>query len=302
MDIIGHDHIIEYFKVLLDNQRLSHAYLFIGNEGVGKRECAKYLVKLLNCENQSGEPCNNCHACRMINAQTHPDVFEIDAADSLKVDHMRELMRKVMVKKVDARYKCFIIDSVDKMSNSVSDAFLKTLEEPPEDVIFFLVTSKLFAVSQTIRSRTQKIWFSLKKENSLELLADKLSVENPALWYALANGSPGKALSMIENNYCQLRDSVLENIPECFEVDHTDRESLKRDCHIVLEFLRDAVILHSGLEELVINKDKLSLLHEYIARVSQEDLLAAVKNTLNIIATLDSINAGLARELVNNIV
>lgn len=302
MKVIGHDHIIEYFQSLQQNSRLAHAYLFVGNEGVGKRHCAKYLVKMINCEGEALQPCGICHACRMIEAQTHPDIFEIDAADSLKVDQMRELMRKVMVKKVDARYKCFIIDSVDKMTASVSDAFLKTLEEPPQDVIFFMVTSKLFAVSQTIRSRAQKIWFSLKEVNALELLTNELNIENPELWYSLASGSPGKAVQMIENDYCALRDNVLNTLPESFDVDHSDRDSLKRDCQVILEFLRDAIMLHSGLGNLVVNKDRMSLLQEYISRVAQEDLLSAVKNTLNIIATLDSINAGLAKELVNNIV
>lgn len=302
MKVVGHGHIIDYFRSLQADSRLSHAYLFVGKDGVGKKHCAQYLVKLINCEESDQEPCDICHSCRMIDAHTHPDIFEVDAAESLKVDQMRDLMRKVMVKKVNARYKCFIIDSVDQMSSSVSDAFLKTLEEPPQDVIFFMVTSKLFAVSQTIRSRAQKIWFSLKEENVIELLTSELQVDNPALWNSIASASPGKALKMIEEDYLSLRDSVLSALPESFDVDHSDRQSLKRDCQIILVFLRDAVMLHSGLEELVVNKDRMSLLQEYISRVSQSDLLSAIKNTLNIIATLDSINAGLAKELVNNIV
>lgn len=282
--------------------RLAHAYLFVGKEGIGKRKSAKFLSQLITCENQENDlPCMACADCIQIENGTHPDVLEAGCEGSLKVDDMRELIRRISMKNYSALYKIVIIDKVDSMSASVADAFLKTLEEPPQNVLFFLITSKPYAVSQTIRSRTQKIWFALKHDDLRLIIEEKSSEENSKVLVAMSDGSPGNAEKIINDDFLSLRNNVIETLPLSFNVDYRDRSDLKRDSHTVLQFLRDCLMVKEGSGELVVNKDIFDKISLYANRFSNDDLIVAIKNLMNIIATLDNINLGLAKELINNI-
>ena len=137
-EVAGQQHIVKTIKNALATGKLAHAYLFTGPRGTGKTTMAKLLAKALNCEEGLGHQCNMCKNCRAILDGTHPDVLELDAASNNSVDDVRELIDKVKYGTILGRYKVYIIDEVHMLSTGAFNALLKTLEEPPEHVLFFL--------------------------------------------------------------------------------------------------------------------------------------------------------------------
>ena len=159
-DIIGQDHITRTLKSAVKSGRVSHAYLFCGPRGTGKTSAAKILAKALNCENgPTPTPCNECSLCLGINRGRVMDVLEIDAASNRGIDEIRELRDKVRYGSAQARFKVYIIDEVHMLTPEAFNALLKTLEEPPENVVFILATTEPFKLPQTILSRCQRFDF-----------------------------------------------------------------------------------------------------------------------------------------------
>src|SRR5699024_6538432 len=147
----------------------SHAYLFTGPRGTGKTSAAKILSKAINCPNQvDGEPCNKCEICRAITDGTLPDVIEIDAASNNGVEEIRDIRDKVRYAPTEAQYKVYIIDEVHMLSTGAFNALLKTLEEPPANVIFILATTEPHKIPATIISRTQRFDFKRISRQAIE--------------------------------------------------------------------------------------------------------------------------------------
>ncbi|MGX4644756.1 DNA polymerase III subunit gamma/tau [Holzapfeliella sp. JNUCC 80] len=159
-DVIGQEVITQTLKNALMANKVSHAYLFSGPRGTGKTSCAKILAKAVNCTNlKDGEPCNQCENCIASDNGSLNDLLEIDAASNNGVDEIRDIRDKVKYAPSQGQYKVYIIDEVHMLSMGAFNALLKTLEEPPEHVIFILATTELQKVPATIISRTQKFIF-----------------------------------------------------------------------------------------------------------------------------------------------
>ena len=138
-DVVGQEHITTTLKNQIVNNRIAHAYLFCGTRGTGKTSTAKVFAKALNCLNlQDGEPCNECEICKKINNGLAIDVTELDAASNNGVDKIRDIIDDVKYPPQEARFKVYIMDEVHMLSVGAVNAFLKTLEEPPANVIFIL--------------------------------------------------------------------------------------------------------------------------------------------------------------------
>lgn len=159
-DMVGQTHITRTLQNALLEGRLSHAYLFSGPRGTGKTSAAKILAKAINCERGPAiEPCNECEACRRITAGTVMDVVEIDAASNRGVDEIRDIRDKVKYAPTEVRKKVYIIDEVHMLTTEAFNALLKTLEEPPEHVLFVLATTEPHRIPATIISRCQRFDF-----------------------------------------------------------------------------------------------------------------------------------------------
>ena len=159
-EVAGQKAIVRTLKNAIIKDKIGHAYLFAGPRGTGKTSMARLFAKALDCEQGIGCQCNECSNCLSITEGTHPDVVEIDAASNNGVDQVRELIDKVRYAPLKGKYKVYIIDEVHMMSTGAFNALLKTLEEPPERVLFILCTTEPHKVLPTILSRCQRFDFS----------------------------------------------------------------------------------------------------------------------------------------------
>lgn len=206
-DVKGQEHIVKTLKNQIRLGRVGHAYLFCGTRGTGKTTVAKIFAKAVNCEHpKDGSPCGECAMCRSIQDQTSMNVIEIDAASNNGVDNIREIRDEVEYSPTEGRYKVYIIDEVHMLSIGAFNALLKTLEEPPEYVIFILATTEAHKIPVTILSRCQRYDF---RRMTIDTIADRLSelsekeeldVEEKALRYIAraADGSMRDGLSLLD--------------------------------------------------------------------------------------------------------
>lgn len=171
-DVIGQDHITETLINQLKSGRVGHAYLFTGSRGTGKTTCAKIFARAVNClQPQNGSPCGECKVCRALADASNIDILEIDAASNNRVDEVREIRERVKYPPVNGKYKVYIIDEVHMLTDSAFNALLKTLEEPPEFVIFILATTEVHKLPATILSRCMRFDFRLV---SIDLLCENI--------------------------------------------------------------------------------------------------------------------------------
>ena len=155
--VVGQKALTHTLKTAIKNEQLAHSYLFCGPRGVGKTTCARIFAKAINCEHlgADGEPCNECESCQAFNEQRSYNILELDAASNNSVDDIRNITDQVRVPPQVGRYRVFIIDEVHMLSQAAFNAFLKTLEEPPEYAIFILATTEKQKIIPTILSRCQ---------------------------------------------------------------------------------------------------------------------------------------------------
>ena len=206
-EMCGQQHITSVLKKQCAQGRVSHAYLFCGTRGTGKTSAAKILAKAVNCENpQDGNPCNECFACRSIDNGSATDVLEIDAASNNKVENVRDLREEVVYPPSVLKKRVYIVDEVHMLTDSAFNALLKTLEEPPEYVVFILATTELSELPATIISRCMRFDFSRIDESAIfdRLMyvasAEGIQIEKEAaeLISHLADGALRDALSLLE--------------------------------------------------------------------------------------------------------
>ena len=177
--VVGQRHITSTLKNAIERGQLAHAYLFCGPRGVGKTTCARIFAKAINCLNpQSGEACNECDSCRSFNEGRSLNVHELDAASNNSVDDIRNLIEQVRIIPQQGRYSVFVIDEVHMLSAAAFNAFLKTLEEPPQHAIFILATTEKHKIIPTILSRCQIYDFNrIRVEDGVEYLRHIASQE-----------------------------------------------------------------------------------------------------------------------------
>ena len=165
-DIIDQKFITDTLKESIISNKISHAYIFSGPKGTGKTSTARVFARAINCENPiDGEPCGKCDSC--LNFESNPDVIELDAASNNKVEDIREIVNSVKLSPNNSKFKVYIIDEVHMLTNSASNAFLLTLEEPPAHAVFILATTNPESLPKTILSRCQQFAFSKISKKAL---------------------------------------------------------------------------------------------------------------------------------------
>ncbi len=204
-DLVGQQHVTETLKNAIKNDRVAHAYIFSGARGVGKTTAARILAKALNCvKGPTATPCGECDSCKEIASGTSLDVIEIDAASNRGIDQIRELREMVRYAPAASRSKVVILDEAHMLTGEASNALLKTLEEPPDRVIFVMATTQPEDLVDTIRSRSQHFHFRAltfaEIAGRLEEIAKKedLKIEPGAMAVIarMAEGSLRDALSL----------------------------------------------------------------------------------------------------------
>lgn len=188
-DLTGQETVKKNLTAAYQNQKLSHAYLFVGPRGTGKTSTARILAKMVNCESQvtSDYPCNKCSTCLSITDGSNLDLIEIDAASNRGIEDIRSLKETIKLSPTGGRKKVYIIDEVHMLTQEAFNALLKTLEEPPSHALFILATTEVSKVPKTIISRVQRLDFSLAKPADLKAVlekivkAEKIDIEPQAL-------------------------------------------------------------------------------------------------------------------------
>jgi DNA polymerase-3 subunit gamma/tau len=224
-DLVGQEHVTETLANAIKMNRVAHAYIFSGARGVGKTTAARILAKALNCvHGPTAEPCGECDSCKEIAAGSSLDVIEIDAASNRGIDQIRELREMVRYAPAASRCKVVILDEAHMLTGEASNALLKTLEEPPERVIFVMATTQPEDLEDTIRSRSQHFHFRALTFNEitsrLQYIAEKegLKIDDGALsvMARMAEGSMRDALSLLEQAraYCgdDIHDEPVRNL------------------------------------------------------------------------------------------
>ena len=284
--LVGQDVVAKTLKQAVEQEKISHAYLFSGPRGTGKTSVAKIFAKAMNCPNQvDGEPCNNCYICQAVTDGSLEDVIEMDAASNNGVDEIREIRDKSTYAPSLARYKVYIIDEVHMLSTGAFNALLKTLEEPTQNVVFILATTELHKIPATILSRVQRFEFKsiktkdikehihyiLDKENissepeAVEIIArraeggmrDALSILDQALSLtqgnclttAISEEITGTiSLRSLDNYVVALSHQDISKALECLNFLFENGKSMTRFVTDLLQYLRDLLIVQTGGE------------------------------------------------------
>lgn len=224
-DVKGQEHIARFFRRVVENGRLAHAYIFAGPEGVGKAFFARELAKFLLCEEVSARGCGKCPSCLQADKDSHPDVTWISSPPSereLKREHVVEMRRRVSLKALTGEHKVFIINDAEKLNEESANLLLLTLEEPPAGSLFLLLTSGLERTLPTVRSRCQLLRFKPVSDEALrQLLVARgdVSLGEAARLSELSQGSPGRALAWLGSPMAPYRQELLGKLAQLKTVD-----------------------------------------------------------------------------------
>lgn len=292
-DVSGQEHITSTLQNEVSSGRFNHAYLFTGSRGTGKTTCAKILAKAVNCLNpQNGNPCGECEICKGIDDGSILDIVEMDAASNRKIDDIRQIIDEVQFKPAKCKYRVYIVDEVHMLTTEAFNALLKTLEEPPEHVIFILATTEVHKLPQTIRSRCQRFDFHRIPPKAI---ADRVEyvvsqenaeiTESAALMLAsVADGALRDALSLLDS---------------CLAVSsHIDEEVVRNAAGLVsktyLFELATAIINKNPTRSLEIidrlyseSKDMARLCDELVEHFRALMLIKTIKNPRDILIMSD---------------
>jgi DNA polymerase III subunit delta' len=304
-DVIGQARAIGFLQRALITWRVAHAYLFNGPSGVGKRAAALAFAQALNCEHVTQPPtpnpqplespqdgCGVCRACRNIANGLHPDVqvIEPDGA-TIKIEQIRTIEADAILAPYEARWKLFILDGAERMTEQAANALLKTLEEPAKDTVFILLTGTVSALLPTIASRCQTVTFVSLPHGQIEAVLREQGVEasRARLIASLSRGSIERALSPEVASLPATRDLLLEGVGRGFrdgpvgvielaEKLAKDREKLHQQLEILSAWLRDLMVAKaSGRTDWLINADRSEVIVRQAAGVPMDAILDGLR-------------------------
>lgn len=312
-EIYGHERQIAILKSAMAKDRIAHAYLFYGMEGIGKKTTAGVFARALNCEAKD-PPCDACPSCRKAEHKNHPDIVTIVAEGQfIKIGAVKELQEQMTFRPSGGRRRIFIMPEADRMNAAAANALLKTLEEPSPGNILLLTTARPHALPMTILSRCQHLRFTpLTREEVERYLREKVSLaaDEATVVAASAGGSIGKALELNREDYLAMRNGILDHLSSDNPADPlcrlafagrfgTEREEIQERLQILRACYRDALVFReTGEEERLIFRDRIGDIRTVAGRLSGDELLqniaeieaatGAIDKNANKILTLES--------------
>ena len=241
--ILGNDHIKQQLKNSIENNQVSHSYLFIGIEGIGKKLIATEFAKSILCLNK-GEYCNNCKSCIEFESNNNPDFLYIEPdGNSLKIEQIREMQKKIQEKPIISDKKVYIIDNADKMTIEAQNSLLKTLEEPPEFAVIILIGSNENAFLTTIKSRCMILHFNPINNVEMRNYLSNIGIQNITdNMLELFQGSMGKALTLKDKqeDYAKI-ENLIKNMPKNDLIDVTKNAEMlyqtKEEIFEILDYI-----------------------------------------------------------------
>ncbi len=283
-DILGHERQVSLLRNAILSQSVSHAYLFYGQAGVGKKLVADTFAQALNCEAEDGDSCGQCRSCRNIQKGNHPDVVFLQPEEGyIRIEEIRAVQNALAYKAFEGGWKVAIVDGCGEMSVGAANAFLKTLEEPPGNTTIILICPNHLSLLPTILSRCQTIRFSPLQDAEIQdiLLREReLDLETADSLAALADGSPGLALSMDLDTARETRNEAFDLIFNNDAQDVVDLFSLSKKTSGFKETLpellgrmmviaRDVAVWHATENKAYIkNKDALPRIADIAKRLT----------------------------------
>ncbi|MEK6534137.1 MAG: DNA polymerase III subunit delta' [Thermodesulfobacteriota bacterium] len=300
-EIYGHEKPIAILKSAMAKDRIAHAYLFYGMDGIGKKTAASVFARALNCGGLD-PPCDACASCRKAEHNNHPNIITVQAEGQfIKIGAVKEIQARMTFRPREGR-RIFILREADRMNAAAANALLKTLEEPSADNILLLTTARSHALPMTILSRCQHLRFSpLPPEEVARFLREKEGLETAAaeILAASSGGSIGRAVEMNREDYLAQRNAILELLVEDNPEDllkrlafagrfGTEREEILERLRILRNGYRDGLVLRETEEkERLMFRDRAGVIEAVAGRLSGRDLLrnmAAVDAAMSAIA------------------
>lgn len=225
-NIVGHDQIKEHFQKAIENHKVSHAYILTGEAGMGRKSLANAFALALLCEKGKAEPCMQCHACKQVLSDNHPDLIHVthEKPNSIGVDDIREQINDtIMVRPYSSYYKIYIVDEAEKMTQQAQNALLKTIEEPPSYAIIILLTTNQEAFLPTILSRCVQLKLKPLRDFVVKnYLVEALHVPeaDADVYAAFARGNLGKAISLVySEDFKLMHQEVLRLLKQIKQTD-----------------------------------------------------------------------------------
>jgi DNA polymerase III subunit delta' len=313
-EFLGNERIVGYFQKAIADGHLGHAYIFSGPAGVGKTLLARLICKTLLCRNPSKDgPCEGCPACHKFESGNHPD-FHSYVPDGLyfKIELVRQIIHEASMKPVEASWKTFLLEGVDFMREEAANAFLKVLEEPPGQTVFFLISEAVDALLPTIRSRCQRFSFQPVPTDLIKrwlIERNEYTEEQAAALAPYSHGSLARALTLNADQYREMRERILAlleaasssktfaTLLDAAKSITVDRSDMPERLQLMEEFIRDLLLLQSSPNSRLIHEDLRQRLTALALRWESAALQTFYENLLETREAILKINANIGLQM-----
>ena len=273
---IGQEYIIDFFKSLIDGNRLGHAYLFSGGAGCGKKTLCRYITAMAVCREHTA--CGSCNGCLTVESGANPDVIYVSNEDkaSIGVDKIRALIGDVYIRPLTSDKKIFVINNAHLLTTGAQNALLKVIEEPPAYAVFFLLCDSTSSILATIMSRVTRIDVPPLSVEHLRSIVPGCE----DFMYHYCAGNPGRLMAIRDDaDFGRMREDAISamsaitsdnpfDMYSCDKLFEGDRARANAVFDIMLMFVRDVILCKNGLDTMVINKDKINQIKAFSASVT----------------------------------
>ncbi len=295
-DIKGQSNAVRFLEGSLASSRIANSYLFTGCEGVGRALAAKAFIARLMCREGSGrDACLICPSCRRVETLEHPDLLWIkpDKNKAIKIDEIRKAKDVLNLKAYEAPVNVSVIEDSHMMTQEAANALLKVLEEPPGESLLILITHKKELLAETVISRCAEVRFQpLSPGETKDIILEKADISEESAWFlaCFSQGSPGKALQMLEEGLDKRKESIVslageiarEENASCMNWSSENKDALLEDVDMLIMFFRDIALAREGLKRMVLDNSLMeSEMYRFFKNYSSERIFGIVERLID---------------------